>query len=258
MNQIETTRFKQFEDEYSDYLKEDIDIVNGKLEVNTAMGDDSGISSSFGKSKKLSPYRKKISGVDDLVSYSLYQAKTDNSTDVLKALKKADFRDEDVAQFINRSAVYAYRLLRKQKVDVIVSPKSSSDLTKEFVNQIKRRGNYDVIVDAFTKKKDISKVEIDRDHPKITDKIIKSMERILKRAEEQGHLSVKMFSVQHRKFIKNLFDVADKRIYNKVAGKNVVVIDDVMTSGTTTKNIYDILRNNQAEEIVALTMFKAS
>lgn len=242
---------------FSDYiqLQEDINIENGRLVFNADRDKDSGIKSSFGKSKKLTPYKKTVDG---LVTYSLYQAKTSNSTDILKALKASDFSNEEVQKFLNRSAIYAARVLRSLDVDVIVTPKSSSDLTKEFVKQIQRRTNYDVLIDSFIKRPDLSKVTIDKDHPKITNSITKSMQRILDKAIKGGSLSVKLFAVPHRKFLKNLFEVTDEKIYNKIENQNVVIIDDVMTSGTTTQNIRDILITNQAESVSALTIFKST
>ena len=236
-------------------LQEDFNIENGKLIFDAARDKDSGIKSSFGKSKKLTPYKKTVDG---LVSYSLYQTKTSNSTDILKALKSSDFNDPEVKKFLIRSAIYAVRILRSMKADVIVTPISSSDLTKEFVKEIERRTNYDVLIDSFMKRPDLSKVTIDKDHPKITDSIIKSMQRTLDKAVKSGSLSVKLFAVPHRKFLKNLFEVTDEKIYNKTQDKNVVIIDDVMTSGTTTQHIRDILITNQAESVSALTIFKST
>lgn len=188
----------------------------------------------------------------------MYQANTTNSTDILKAVKGADLNTSEMNAFLIRSAIYAVRVLRNFKVDVIVTPASSSNLTKEFVNRIAERANYDVYTDSFRKSPDISKVKIDINHPAITKDIIKSMQSILDRAIRKGNLSVKMFAVHHRKFLTNMFEVTDERVLQKINGKNVVIIDDIMTSGTTTKNIYDILITNGAESVSALTIFKSS
>lgn len=141
-------------------MTEAFDIKDGKLDFKS----DTGIKSSFGKSKALTPFTKKILG-DDLVSYSLYNANADNSTDILKAIKSADMNDGDVKDFLNRTAIYAARVLRGLKVDVIVTPVSSSLLIKEFVKEISRRTNYDVYTDSFRKVPDFSKLKIDTTHP---------------------------------------------------------------------------------------------
>jgi len=239
-------------------LDESIDIENGRLVFNADDNKDTGVKTSFGKSKKLTPFTKTIEGTDGSIAYSLYQAKTRNSTDILKSMKSVDFSDPEVQQFLNRSAIYAARVLRSLKVDIIVTPKSSSDLTKEFVKQVQRRSNYDVLIDSFTKRPDLSKVQIDVDHPKITPDIIKSMQSILKRAIKDGRLSIKMFAPQHRKFVINMFEVTDPKIVDKIQDKSVMIIDDVLTSGTTIKNIYDILMTNNANNVSGMTIFKSN
>jgi len=244
----------QLQFSFEDYIAENIDIVNGRLVFDA--DSDSGIETSFGKGKKLQPFKKKVPGTD-MTSLSLYQAK--GSAQILKALKNANFKtDQDVKQFLNRSAVYGSRILRAKDVDIIVSPKSSSDLVKEFAKEIERRTYYDFYIDAFQKTVDISKVEIDREDPRITDDIIASMEKILTRSKGKGFLSVKQFAPSHRKFIKNLFEIIDETLYRKVADKNVAIIDDVMTTGTTAKQIHDILKAHGANEVTTLTMFKAT
>lgn len=250
---MQILNFKDFVEITS--LSENVDIVDNKLVISNEL--DTGINLSFGKNNKLDPYKKSIEGVSGLVSYSLYQAKTQNSTAILNALKTSDLDSQKINNFLKISSIYAARVLRQIGTDVIVTPISSSDLTKEFVKEIQKRTNYDVVIDGFRKQPDISKIVIDVNHPKITPAIIKSMESIIERGIKRDSLSVKMFAVQYRKFIKNLFEVADERIYKLVQGKRVVIVDDIMTSGTTARNIFDILMVNGASDVQALTLFKS-
>lgn len=210
----------------------------------------------FGKGKDLKPFKKDI--FKDFTSYSLYNAKGKEANAVMISLKAADFESYEVKQFIVRSSIYAARIIRTMNIDVIVSPLSSSDLTKHFVNAINERLNIDVFVNSFKKQSDISKIKIDITHPNITDVIIKSMESIIERGIRRNHLSVKMFLPQHRKFIKNMFEITDAKILNKVKDKNILIIDDIMTTGTSAANIYDILKTNDANNINVLTIFKSS
>lgn len=243
---METIRFL-------DFIIENLDIVDGKLVFDA--DTDTSIQTAFGKGKKLQPFKKKVPGTE-MTSLSLYQSK--QATNVLKALKSADYRDPEVKQFINRSAVYATRILRQMNIDIIVTPVSSSDLVKIFSKEIQKRTYYDFYIDSFGKAPDISKITVDKDDPRITDDIIASMEKTLARAKKKGFISVKQFAPPHRKFLKNLFEIIDESLYNKIADKNVVIIDDVMTSGTTAKQIHDVLKSHGANEITTLTMFKAT
>lgn len=238
---------------FKELLHEDIDIVDGKL----IFDSDTGIKSKFGKSKDYTPYKKKVEGTD-IITYSLYSASANNSTDIMRAVKRANFSRPEVVQFLKRSAVYAARLLKGMKIDTIVTPISSSNLTKEFVKELQVRTHYDVYIDSFQKNPNISSIELDADNPNITPAIIKSMQKILDKAKRDGQLSLTKFSVMHRKFLKNLFQATDKKLLAKFDGKNILIIDDIMTSGTTTKNIVDILMVNGAKEVSGLTIFKSS
>lgn len=238
---------------FKELLHEDIDIVDGKL----IFDSDTGIKSKFGKSKDYTPYKKKVEGTD-IITYSLYSASANNSTDIMRAVKRANFSRPEVVQFLKRSAVYAARLLKGMKIDTIVTPISSSNLTKEFVKELQVRTHYDVYIDSFQKNPNISSIELDADNPNITPAIIKSMQKILDKAKRDGQLSLTKFSVIHRKFLKNLFQATDKKLLAKFDGKNILIIDDIMTSGTTTKNIVDILMVNGAKEVSGLTIFKSS
>ena len=238
---------------FKEFISENINVVDDALIFN----DVEGIETAFGKGSKLTPFKKTVPGTD-MTSFSLYQAKGAN--DILKALKSANFNDPEVRQFINRSGLYGARIIRKfiDSPDIIVSPKSSSDLTKELALNIQSRTNYDFFIDSFQKTVDLDKIDIHRDDPRITDDIISSMEKTLKRGRKKGFISVKQFAPQHRKFVKDLFEVLDENLYNKVIDKNVVIIDDVMTTGTTAKQIYDKLIAHGATEVTTLTMFKAT
>lgn len=226
---------------------EAINVSSNQLILNA----DDGISSAFGQGK-YKPYRKKIEA--DFYSYSLYSA--NHKSDISKAIKTAKI-DDEMDKFLTRSAIYAVKLLRDIKADVIVSPQSSSPLARLFTKKIKERTNHEFFIDSFSKTVDLNKVTIDHNHPLITDGLIKSLEKTLARGRKKGFIKIKDFQVRDRKFIRNLFEIVDSKIETKVQGKNVVIIDDVTTSGSTGQQIYNILKTHGAENITVLTLFKS-
>lgn len=232
-------------------LNEAFNVKDGKVDFKA--GD--GILSKFGKDKSLKPFKKKIT--DSIIGYSLYNASVDGKMDILTAIKSLDFNQPAAAQFINRSAVYAAKIIREHDIDVIVNPISSSQLVSVLSKNIKERTHLDVFVDSFKKNPNVADIEIDRNHPKITEAIIKSMEATIARRAKAGTLSVKAFHPQHRLFVKNLFSIVDEKTFKKVNGKRVVILDDILTSGTTIKNIADLLYEHGAAEVIALTIFKS-
>lgn len=62
----------------------------------------------------------------------------------------------------------------------------------------------------------------------------------------------------HRKFVKNMFMITDEKLLSKFEDKHVIIIDDIMTSGTSAKNIADVLLTNDAASVSVLTIFKST
>jgi hypothetical protein len=242
-------RFKDYLD-----LSESIYAEGDKLVIDYFQ-NDTGIKTAFGKNKKLDPYEKKIG---DTISYSLYNVGSAPAA-LLKMIKKDDFIFSDAGKhFIKRSAIYASKVLRPKKIDVVVSPLSSSKLTEQFLIELGSRNNYDIYPNMFVKQPDISKIRIDKDHPSISPKIITKLEKTLERAQRKGKLSLQTdIFVRDRKFILNMFDVLDKKLLEKVDGKNVLIADDILTSGTTMINIIDVLKAHGAKDVIGLTIFKS-
>lgn len=205
----------------------------------------------FGKYKAKTPYKSTKNGI---VTHSLYAAK---GTALLKDIKNADFKTEETKKFLIRSAIYANRVIKNFDIDIIVMPKSSSPLVKNFIKELQKRIFIPVYYDSFKKTSNFSNIKIDRDNPKISDKIIKKLEPILRRAIKEGKLSLTKILPQNRKFLLNLFDVVDKKMLKKIEGKNVLIADDILTSGTTISNIANILTLHGAQKITGLTIFKS-
>jgi hypoxanthine-guanine phosphoribosyltransferase len=65
----------------------------------------------------------------------------------------------------------------------------------------------------------------------------------------------------YRKFISDflIFNSEESRqIYNSVAGKRVLLVDDYRTSGTSLKQMLDILARYEPEYILAVILVKIS
>ena len=239
---------------YKEYISEGITFDGEDLRFLYNDNSKDLVSTKFGKSKKFTPFVTTIE--KELKAYSLYNSR--DATATLKAIKAADFSNPEVHHFIERSAIYGAKILRENPVDVIITPRSSSELTHTFTQALQRRTHHDYFFNQFTKNPDISEVGIDVDHPSITPTIIDSMTNIIAKANEREFISMRNFHPSHRKFITNLFTVVDDRLESKVSGKRVAIIDDVVTSGTTAYQIYKILMNNGADSVYALTLFKPS
>ena len=67
----------------------------------------------------------------------------------------------------------------------------------------------------------------------MTPSVYTALETNLKKAIRSGSFEIKNVLSRNRKFIKNYFEVVDEQLFTKLHGKNVCVMDDVISSGAT-------------------------
>lgn len=241
--------FKEF---LQNDLNEHINLVNNVLDFK-AKG---GIITKFGKFKDMKPYIKKVDS--DVNAYSLYSQDSGitnaERTAILHQLK-SQTNSIEYNKFLNNSQIYAQRILKPLKVDVIVTPISSSSLNKDFCDHLSKRLNCDFYVESF-KKSPINKIEIDFENPKITTRIKEYLTKILQKAEETGRFQLSKVPVKDRVFLKNIFEVSDDKLLTKFQNKNVLIVDDFVSSGATTKNIQDVLFLHGQNSVNQLTLIK--
>ncbi len=208
----------------------------------------------FGKCE-LKPYTKNIEGVE-LDAFSLYTSKGSDATIILKQLKVMHINEIVYNQFLNRSAVYAARIIRDLKIDIIVTPKSSSSLTKDFAQKIKERNpGIEYLLDSFVKSEDPSKITLDLESKKLSDNTIKKLESSIRRGVKLGYFQMKWILPPYRKFLKNVFSYTGNA--KKFEDKTVLIIDDVIASGSSLVSIFQTLQEAGAESVKCLTIFKA-
>lgn len=209
----------------------------------------------FGKSS-FKPYVKRVTGVE-LDALSLYTSKGPDATVILKQLKAMKIDKAVYSQFLNRSAVYASKLIRDLKIDIIVTPKSSSSLTHDFASKLEQRNpGIEFLLDSFAKSDDPSKITIDVDNDKLSDKVKDTLESSIRRGVKLGYFQMKWILPQNRKFLKNLFSYAGNA--KKFEGKNVLIIDDVVSSGSSLAAIFQTLQEAGASSVICLTLFKTN
>lgn len=242
---------------FKEYLTEGLYIDDDNILQFLPSEQNKGIKTSFGKNMKLSPYIKKLTGTESNV-YSLYVSSTVDSTQILKALKMLDVSNENVQKFLNRSSIYAVKVLRSINPDIIITPQSSSLLLTEFVKMISEKTHYDVYYNCYRKTTNLTNVETKTDHPKLTPEIAEKLKIILDKSIASGEFKIHSVPPMWRSFLKNLYEINDTKLFNKLIGKSVVIIDDIITSGFTVNQIIDDLIINGVSSTNVLTIFKSA
>lgn len=197
---------------------------------------------------------------------------SDETTDLLNSVKgKGPYvvNDAQLERFINTMAAACSSLMSRLSIDVIISPKSSSELVNKFVHALQKNNNKLVVLtDAFMKRAfDAEKVGalINMDHPywqKFSDnnpgavsKLTRSLEKQIK--DNAGHIEIKKLYKPYAKFIKNFLELQDAyTCLEMVMGKNVMVIDDVYSSGSTMVEMMRQLKEFEPASVQGLTIFK--
>lgn len=216
-------------------LFDDINIVGNRLAFDYR--DRNGISTRLGK-KEFQPYARRDKTLDGYSVYSVYSSQAENLTDILLAIKKkSDVRMEpaDYEHFIRRTAIYiTAKILQPHGTEVIVTPRSSSGILNDLVRELQTRNPHiEFLPESYVKTADISKIQVDYNHPAITPAIAKTLEGIIRAAQKSGKFEIKKALPQNRKFFRNFFEIVDPRLTKKFINKNVCVFDDVLSSGTT-------------------------
>jgi len=245
---------------FQDYLElkilsEGISIQNDELVFDYKNKD--GLSSSFGKGKKFTPYEKKAS-ISGNTIYSVYNVKDLKGAPTIKAIKSGVANSSDYRHFIKRTAIFiSSKILKKSKPDIVITPASTSFILNDLIEELKSiMPHVKFLKEKFSKVLDPKKITIDLDHPKITDKIIDVLESILKRAKRDGYFQLKKVLPQNRKFLKNYFNLIDDYKYEKIKGKNIVLLDDVVSSGSTFEEMIRIIEQYGPNTINGVTIFK--
>ena len=256
--------FKQF---LKETILEDITMVDGKVRISTqhykAGSNKEAISTYF----RGQPYVTHISGTDADIYSLLNYVTSEVSTDALKAIKSGNVNEKQFSAFMHDIKAAASIIVKRIKPDIIIYPKSSSSLLKQFVDDISSAyPTAEVLSDRFIKVAlDAEKVEalINTDHPawkkfaEENPKRVKELKQSLKTNIMKGELQMKNLYKPNLKFVKNFIELKDAyEVLEKVIDQNILVVDDILSSGSTMAEMIRQLSEMEPANITGLTMFK--
>lgn len=191
------------------------------------------------------------------------KARTETQPSLLKTIKKFDevLPKDQVQLLVNKAVIGLDKDHKLSSFDSIIYPKSSSVILKELAAQCnKKSGNSEIIPDAFVK---AARTEITFDEEKIKklpDSTRKQVEKMIDHIRnDEGEFKLKEIYPRFRKFIKDFVKFnteEDRRTYNLVTGKKVLLIDDYRTTGTTLKEMMSQLIKLQPAEIVVFILVR--
>lgn len=212
-----------------------------------------------------------MSLLSDIIKFkpngSLFEAKGKNVMNVetysignyedvesLKVIKKQFTYNSENAKFIESAIVpKSIDVIKDNRIDIIVAPQSSSKLLQHYCETLSKKTGCRFIDNVFAKSNP-SEITIDSGDTKLDLKTLKSLTAIIEKSEQLGYFELKKVPLQFRKFFYGYIKlIGDNQIFRD---KNVLVVDDVLSSGSTISELYRIVYANGANKIIGLTMLK--
>lgn len=222
------------------------------------------VNTSFGKGSDMKPYKMKLPFG---TLYSVYRRnKKDNSPDydeVLKSIKgqsqtlKID--PESYDKFLKRTALYISRIVLDEKIDTIILMESSSKLLVDV--SIKLNKYLPKYYEMFTYDKGIFKnpnledIFIDQKSFDLSDSTVKELKKQIEKAKTSGYFSIKKFKPQFRRSITNWLKMKDQ-LLSKIVDKNVLILDDIITTGSTVIEASKLIEDAGANKLVGIALIK--
>jgi len=216
------------------------------------------VNTSFGKTNN-KPYVMKLPYG---ISYSAYKKTSNNINPIIKAIKNQSenytITKEGYEKFINRTAIYFAPLIIKEQIDTILPMESSSKLVKDLTNEILKKlpKSYEMFKfdKIILKNPNINAISISNEY-NLNDNTKKSLQYTLEKAKKNKYFEIKNIPPKFRKLVKNWLYIENNKLAN-IIDKNILLIDDYVTTGSTLKEASTILHNAGAKKIIAISIIK--
>lgn len=208
--------------------------------------------------------------LNDLVVYGifkrLYSRQGGDGNPLIYALKGQrgySISLQECGKFNPNLSIILDRLLAQKNYEVILTMPSSHKVVERFATKINRRisANCLLITDIFTKKtfhevyEDLQRLPLTPKHKKDIIALRRSIERDTQR-DPNKIFSMKEVNTKDRAFIRPLKINPERiEILQKIQGKSILLVDDLLASGTTLTSAHNLLKDLEiSEEIEAICL----
>jgi phosphoribosylpyrophosphate synthetase len=270
--------FKQY---LNSFICEALELHKGTISYTRKQSNyasSKGLISTFHKAKDsfLTKANKDLKGE---TVYSLYNYKSDEeSKEIISAIKGLSqthhMEDKQYNWFIEDSVEYALTIIKHLNINYIVYPTSSSPFLGDFIEALSAKlNNITVIKDAIVKKQlenieqtaqqliDPNYYGIEKLTPEKRMSIIKQIIRNVKQNEADGKgsiITLKNIGFKRDNHYLHKFMEAVNESILEIENQHVLVIDDLIGSGTSFAELFRVVKEFTPSSVVGLTIFKGS
>jgi phosphoribosylpyrophosphate synthetase len=140
------------------------------------------------------------------------------------------------------------------KFDIILSPNSSSAMVNFVTDTISKKYGKPHLSGSFIKSLP-SEITFSTGGDVLKEETLIYLLNFIQKAKSIGVFNLKHIKpVQFRKYFNNLFTSVPDLV--KIVDKNILIVDDIITSGSTMNDIYKVLMAHGANNITGLTFLK--
>jgi len=200
-------------------------------------------------------YKSYTTKIDGNLVFSLYGITGENKN-ILRALKgesSVKVNKKDLDYFLQRSALYAFHIISKE-IDIILYSENSYYLFDRFIKDLSSKfSSKSLKIFQSIYKLSPSVISIKPDAPA---KYLKDLEDLLKHLRKKEKIKLRNdIPLKFREYFTNFISIRDE-VQSKIENKNILVVDDILTSGSTFSELFTILKLRKANVMYGLTLFK--
>jgi hypothetical protein len=198
----------------------------------------------------------------NIVMVGIPITKSEFRSKFINDLKKGgNINSNDMSIIIDKVVKNLTEYIDINDYDYIVSPKSSSDLTKTFIEKLNTLSNKPTFVNDMFIKNDVDDIwlDIETAQKELSGKYFKKLIKDFDKAKGMEGQPIKLQPLTNfqRKYVKNMLKINSDydNVVLSMLDKKILVIDDILTSGKTLDEIKTLLSNLNTKEITLFSMF---
>jgi len=217
---------------------------------------------------KLQLYNKKLSSknnVDVYYAYKLNNVNKSIKSDLRNSIKYMDSKisSNDIDLMLSKAVNNFNSIEPLSNFDIIVTPKSTSGVLHKLKLKLHAKAGTNTLMssDIFIKNA-IDNIKYDEEKiNKLSDDHKKLVLSVLNKIFNKKDYKIKSIPSQYRKFVLNFLSFnsdTNRQFFNKLLGGKILIVDDIVTEGTTLRNIVDLLSTVKPEKITAFALLTNS
>jgi phosphoribosylpyrophosphate synthetase len=180
---------------------------------------------------------------------------------LLKSIKDKSIQIEDYDHLLDKAVLGLFNNphFNLIDVDVVIIPRSSSKINLDLANRIIAKIPRVLLMSENLVKNRLENITLDYDLIKsknLKTATIKSIEKMLRKSSVDGEFKIKKIPGQFRKFVINFLklDINDRNMINRLNGGKVLIVDDIITEGTTLNEAHRLLEKYSPKEIICYAL----